>query len=339
LKRGEVKNLDQIWIIQMSANLPANHLLLLGAGFSRNWGGWLANEADEYLLGHDAIDKSVRDILWQCRRKGGFEAALAILQNGNPPDDRLVRLEKALMSMFQDMDRAFQQVNFNFNNSMKDSVSTFLTRFDAIFTLNQDLLLERHYFQTDDVALKSNGKWNGYQLPGVERCDSNASSWDGIGTWQPSDKTYTVEQHAQPYFKLHGSANWRSSDSNQLLIMGGNKAGAISKSPVLQKYSTDFAARLSVPNTKLMIIGYSFGDEHINQSIKTAVKNGGLRIFIVDPQGVDVMDKNRNEKTIYSPDELVNELWPSIMGASRRSLREIFNTDRVEYDKVARFFD
>jgi hypothetical protein len=26
------------------------HILLTGAGFSRNWGGWLADEAFEYLL-------------------------------------------------------------------------------------------------------------------------------------------------------------------------------------------------------------------------------------------------------------------------------------------------
>jgi hypothetical protein len=32
------------------------YYLLTGAGFSRNWGGWLANEAFEYLLGAPEID-------------------------------------------------------------------------------------------------------------------------------------------------------------------------------------------------------------------------------------------------------------------------------------------
>ena len=27
------------------------YILLTGAGFSRNWGGWLASEAFEYLIG------------------------------------------------------------------------------------------------------------------------------------------------------------------------------------------------------------------------------------------------------------------------------------------------
>ena len=33
------------------------HQLLTGAGFSRNWGGWLANEAFEYLLGVPEVDE------------------------------------------------------------------------------------------------------------------------------------------------------------------------------------------------------------------------------------------------------------------------------------------
>jgi hypothetical protein len=39
--------------------LKMPHYLLTGAGFSRNWGGWLANEAFEYLLG-DGTDPTCR---------------------------------------------------------------------------------------------------------------------------------------------------------------------------------------------------------------------------------------------------------------------------------------
>ena len=87
-----------------------------------------------------------------------------------------------------------------------------------------------------------------------------------------------------------------------------------------------------------MVIGYSFGDDHINRSITEAITNGNLKTFIIDPLGTDVFDKNRNA-AVYSPDKLAVDLWPSLIGASRRSLREIFGTDRVEYEKVLRFFD
>jgi len=55
--------------------------LLTGAGFSRNWGSWLANEAFEYLLGCEEIDNLLRHKLWQSKTSGnGFEDTLADLQ-------------------------------------------------------------------------------------------------------------------------------------------------------------------------------------------------------------------------------------------------------------------
>jgi len=60
------------------------HVLLTGTGFSRNWGGWLANEAFEYLLGCPEVDDHLRHFLWKHKRQGGgFEDALAELQLEN----------------------------------------------------------------------------------------------------------------------------------------------------------------------------------------------------------------------------------------------------------------
>lgn len=59
-----------------------SHLLLLGAGFSRNWGGWLASEAFEYVLGCPEIRtrEDLRRLLWRHQATGGFENARAELQ-------------------------------------------------------------------------------------------------------------------------------------------------------------------------------------------------------------------------------------------------------------------
>jgi hypothetical protein len=312
-------------------------LLLLGAGFSRNWGGWLASEADEYLLGYPKTDKPVRDLLWHYRRTGGFEAALAELQeSNNASDSRLKNLLSALMQMFSDMDQAFQGIRFDFNNDIKQSISGFLSRFDAIFTLNQDLLLERHYLN-DNIMLMSMQRWNGYTLPGMKPLAEGSEVDRNVGTWEPDYGALKILPRLQPYIKLHGSSNWREPSSGHLLVLGGNKPGIINKNPLLAFYHGEFASRLSVANTRLMVIGYSFNDDHINRTLIEAVKRGGLRIFIVDPMGTDVIDKNRNG-AIYSPGELVVEIWPALIGASRRTLREIFGADRVEYEKLMRFF-
>jgi hypothetical protein len=81
-------------------------ILLTGAGFSRNWGGWLASEAFEYLLGCTEIDQETRRLLWRSKEAGGgFEDTLADLANSK--DDagkrRLNNLTDALVGMFNAM--------------------------------------------------------------------------------------------------------------------------------------------------------------------------------------------------------------------------------------------
>jgi hypothetical protein len=57
-----------------------------GAGApSYNWGGWLASEAFEYLLGAPEIDAKLRALLWANKEAGGgFEDALATLERNIP---------------------------------------------------------------------------------------------------------------------------------------------------------------------------------------------------------------------------------------------------------------
>jgi hypothetical protein len=83
-------------------------VLLLGAGFSRNWGGWLANEALEYLLGCPQVDDDLRMLLMNNKERG-FEEALGVLQaaGSTRPSQQLTNMEAALRSMFEDMNKAF----------------------------------------------------------------------------------------------------------------------------------------------------------------------------------------------------------------------------------------
>jgi SIR2-like domain len=318
-------------------------LILLGAGFSRNWGGWLAAEVDEYLLGHPSIDRPIRDVLWRHRDKGGFEGALGELQREDPADQRLASLQSALMQMFRDMEGGFAGVNFNFNSDQKETISAFLSRFDAIFSLNQDLLLERHYLERPQPAMSKVWDNSAPTIPCVTPIlSTNPDMSADILVTQES--SFSIAPGRQPYFKLHGSQNWRRAlgASTEMLIMGGNKPGLIDKFPLLKWYHDEFTLRLMVPQSKLMVIGYSFGDYHINQTIKEAVSKAHLRVFIVDPQGVNVLDKNyrhQGTNSTYTPDELLQCMWCNIIGSSRRTLREIFGTDRVEYNKLMRFFE
>ena len=86
-----------------------------------------------------------------------------------------------------------------------------------------------------------------------------------------------------------------------------------------------------------MVIGYSFSDKHINDIIGDGVDRE-LKIFIVDPCGVDVLDKRPKRLVVRTRDEYMEKLAPHIIGASRRPLTAIFDNDRVEHGRIMKFF-
>lgn len=327
------------------------HLLLLGAGFSRNWGGWLADEAFEYLLGCPEIlvNRRLSELLWRHRAGDGFEGAVAEVQRDWIKDphkhlNNLRDLQAAVGRMFRDMNDGYINIPFEFQRDLASasrSVKTFLARFDAIFTLNQDLLLERHYCVGMELAHPE--KWIGCEFPGMRHQPSNENpgdySWAAC-RWSPLGATeYRISKKCQPIFKLHGSSNWIEDHGEPLMIIGGDKARTIGNQTVLSRYSEAFAQRLAEPDTKLMVIGYGFRDEHINEVLIREL-NRGLQAFVISPQGAGaaraVSPTLRGQVTARS--NLEHAFENGLIGASRRGLRDIFGGDDLEFNKVMRFF-
>jgi hypothetical protein len=316
--------------------------LLTGAGFSRNWGGWLASEAFEYLLGCPEIDDELRHKLWTNKSRGnGFEDTLGELQQAYelnrdaPIKTQLDTLTSALAGMFNAMTQAFLQIPFEPSTSLQLSIASFLGRFDAIFTLNQDTLLELHYLHT----LLGRSPWSGAASPGIKRVNlqSTGLPMDRAALSQPDPAAFSLAAGIQPYFKLHGSANWVGGPtSGRMLIMGGNKQVSIRQFPLLQFYHAEFERMLHSGGGRLMVIGYNFGDPHINDIIGRAVERG-LKLFIVDPVGVDVIDKSK-PLPIRVPDPYFEKVAQAIIGASRRPFLSTFSTDIVEFNKLSGFF-
>jgi len=327
--------------------LRMNHILLLGAGFSRNWGGWLGEEVFEYLLGcpEVASDSDLQRRLWQSKDRGGFEAALEELQDEatHKRDQRqLEGLEKAIHRMFSDMDAGFRNhhgnhFEFEFSNGTS-LVKDFLSRFDAIFTLNQDLLLERHYFQPG-FGLGAARRWTSYSLPGMKPAPNPQAACAGelsVPDYVPSGN-FGVSTMEQPYYKLHGSSNWRDADGRLIIALGGNKAGTIQKHTVLRHSMQQFETMLLECDCRLAIIGYGFLDQHINKTLSDAAKAGrGLKIFVIDPLGVEVMRGPLERRPFQIRGG--HPFEGHIIGASRRGLAQIFGSDFVERQKVLRFF-
>ena len=85
--------------------------------------------------------------------------------------------------------------------------------------------------------------------------------------------------------KLHGSINWRSSsDGGQCLVMGTEKSAQIENEPLLRWYS-DLLKRVLYRNrVKLAVVGYVFGDKHINKVISKAMREFELELHVVLPK-------------------------------------------------------
>ena len=102
---------------------------------------------------------------------------------------------------------------------------------------------------------------------------------------EPNPGDFQMPPGIQPYIKLHGSCNWNDGPSGgRILIMGGQKAVSIGQFPILTWYHQQFRNMLMRPGARLMVIGYSFSDAHINDAIMDAIKRGDLKLFLVIPQ-------------------------------------------------------
>jgi hypothetical protein len=145
-----------------------------------------------------------------------------------------------------------------------------------------------------------------------------------------------MTEDLQPYLKLHGSSNW-TYGLGYLLVVGGAKEVEIERVPLLSWYHQEFRKVITRPNCKLMIVGYSFNDDHITPSAAAAAET---KMFIVDPQGIDVIDKrDKRAQITQPPEELFENLRDSIVGASRRPLRSTLHNDTVELKKFVDFLD
>jgi hypothetical protein len=226
--------------------LGMGRFLLIGAGFTRNWGGPVASEMFDLLIGRKPINEMpmLRDALVRHRERRGFEAALGEIQaeyERSPSAQNLAHLrgfQDAIAEVFADLDSALSYATFDFqappDNS--DALVKFLTAFDAIFTLNQDLILERHYLQSIKISLASGNRWIGWVFPGMQaQPPANPGLADPAkDRWSPKPPAeFRVSPNLQPVFKLHGSATWFDA-TGQIMVMGYNKLTTIRSQQILR---------------------------------------------------------------------------------------------------------
>jgi hypothetical protein len=176
-----------------------------------------------------------------------------------------------------------------------------------IFTLNYDTCFEEAGDRIgavviDGFSFASGGKFksNNFDLDIVQREQSRIHKEENF-----YDKVFHL-------YKIHGSVNWeKPSDKNFEVVKKQSPKTALLIYPNSSKFESSyqmpffemisrFQMALRTQNTALIIIGYSFGDNHLNQMIEEALRsNFNLKVFVVsssikEPTGDE--DKTFREK-------------------------------------------
>ena len=168
-----------------------------------------------------------------------------------------------------------------------------------VFTLNYDSVIE--------ASLDSS------RIPYVDGFQGTNRAW-----FDP--ETFDVDETvAYRLFKLHGSINWVRDDDGYIrrTLVNGETS---SKEPVVvypseQKYvQTQFGVyetlmgrfrdrlRRSNPNNMLVVIGYSFNDEHINHAIVDSITTRGSNLTVIAFVGPDESHINQQARLTHMAD-------------------------------------
>jgi len=294
---------------------PRKALLLTGAGFSRPFGGYLASEMWALIFRQPEVSGSER-LRTEMLREMNFERVYEQTTNSTTYSNEEKRgLTEAVW-------RAYFQMHSEMcvhKNAMAayEVVRAFVSRFNNpdlpgergfVFTLNQNLLVEK--FHTSDTSIV---------LPGVISHDAdgqNVTLPEAADVERAAEQFWQEKGQALVYVKLHGSFNWRRNDGSRSLVIGTKKGTVLSGEPLLKWYQDIFHRVLHEPGRSLLVIGYSFRDPHINETILSAVNTSGLRLFVMSPR---TPDEFRNMLLGVEPGKIRmqgqgDDIWKSLYG-------------------------
>lgn len=262
------------------------HTLLTGAGFSRNWGGYTTPEMMEKILGHLQENEESRTF-WLT--VPSFEEGLAQARAGGVSPDAIQHIERAVLEVFKSLDRQLQGFHGPWFHGVEKLLAQIFWRAAPgiapdtgyLFTLNQDLLIERRFLNASGLQARDPSLPGIRPLPNSRIFSSNMpNEYDAIVATVENDLSNIRLKRNFNYIKLHGSFNWRSETGDELMVMGNKKSEQISESPLLGWYHEVFKNVLFAGDIRMMIIGYGFGDEHINEVIAQGISEHGLRILV-----------------------------------------------------------
>ena len=239
-----------------------------------------------------------------------IESLLNWLQSGlsfQPSNDDLKSVISTLKSEFLktipalDDDKYKDSETINTYNKFYQSVFKFRTELSNkinIVTTNYDLFNE-YSLESNRIVYSTGFENNLYRNFNVnsfkQRVVDDTNRYKDV--WQPTSKEANL-------LKIHGSINWTSDESGQLIqkdLFEQSDEEIIIYPTMLKHRQTaqapyselfrEFANVLQVPNTVLIVMGYGFPDEHINNIISQNLKHQDFTLIVFGDTSEDNMKK------------------------------------------------
>lgn len=196
-----------------------------------------------------------------------------------------------------------------------------------LFTLNYDTLFEQ--------ALEVLGiqYFDGFTGRASARFDPSVYGLDVYYPGEVAEGRVRRFDKFLHFYKLHGSIHWfeqdgemrarhpdlapfrfyaakSSADKSTSLTALARHASSVGILPTANKFAQtltmpyahlfrSFQVRLSIPQTFLLVLGYGFGDQHINRIIESALINPSLIMLVIEPNPAShVIERVRRYKDL-----------------------------------------
>lgn len=316
-----------------SIDFPVSRAILLtGAGFTHNFGGFL--DRTMWAEIHNRIQQSGEPRLIQLiKSRFDYEELYHTVVNGEDytPHEKSALID-AVLKAYEALDGLVRDYNNRYLNTTfidLDRVNDLIARFAGqryekgfVFTLNQDLFIER-YYSSQQKLVYPGVSVNSIRFNIGRDKELEQEDLARIPTQQEELQRYKSGLKSLGdlyYVKLHGSYDWRDAHNQKKLVIGVTKHEQIEIEPILSWYFELFEEVLSLPERRLLIIGYGFRDPHINEVLAKSIIDSKLKIFVVNPT-----DPERfQETTLGNTGSHKRTLWDGIIGYYPFSLEEFF---------------
>jgi hypothetical protein len=278
---------------------PFDKALLLGAGFTKNFGGFLASEMWATIFNQKEVQSS-----WHLRQKmlgpGGdnYEDLYAeiVRRDSEVPRADSYQFEMAVNNAYLLLDRVIAAVkpSSQYRRVHQEFICKFMPQDERkgfIFTVNQDLWFERLFDIDIGISLPGIGTMTSQQRPIFGgRLELPISIHDLIHLpvlGSPDTRLFDPDKLTPlSLVRLHGSHNFMSiaRGGKKAIVLGRDKDRKIAEEPLLSQYLDLFKDVIGAGTTRLLVIGYGFRDKHINEALQAALEKHTVKLYVMNPQ-------------------------------------------------------